>query len=179
MQELNKISRKLICILILFSTFVTQGFCDSTTPEPYDMEEIPQSLQDLRRFEIISLGAMPFVMMDTTLVYSSYRYVKNDFSSEFKPTPFPTNKSFTSDEQVKLVLTSLGISAAVGLTDFIVRHIKRSSIRRNEDILRKRDIDISVSDSADETEQSSVPIEQDEDAVRIELPSSKVTESGE
>lgn len=177
MQEVNNriksISYKLICIFVLLTIFISPAFCDSTTPEAYDMEEIPQSLQDLRRFEIISLGAMPFVMMDTTLVYSSYRYVKNDFSSDFRPTPFPTGKSFSSDEQVKLVLTSLGISAAVGLTDFIFRHIKRSSNRKAEDMLRKRDISISVADS------ETVPIDEDKEAVRIELPSNSETESGE
>lgn len=159
--------RKQISIfLILFAVLGNTLFADSNTAEPYDFEEIPESLQDLRRFEIITFGAMPFVMMDSTLAYSSYRFIKNDFDNSYKPTLFATGNSFTSDEQMKLVLTSLGISAGIGLTDWVVRYIKRTSKRKSEDLKNKMDIDISKV----EIEEQSEPIDLENDAVKISLP---------
>ena len=66
----------------------------------FGQEEFSQPLQDLRRFEIITLGAMPFVTMKT------------------------------------VILTSLCISAGIGITDFVIRIIKRN--HKN-----KRSIDLS------------------------------------
>ena len=71
----------LVLISALFLNFAAPVFADDTTPVPYDDKEFPQTLKDLRRFEIITLGALPFVTLDTTLVYSTIRYAKHDFSA--------------------------------------------------------------------------------------------------
>lgn len=143
----------LLTFLLAFSNFC---FSENNTPEPYETEELPVAIQDLRRFEIISLGAVPFVMLDTTLVYSGYRWVKNDFSSELTPTPFAGNSKFSKDEQMGLVFTSLGISVGIGLTDLIVRQVKRS--KKNKRALHA------------EKEIIITPISEDPDAILIKLP---------
>lgn len=141
-------------LIVLFSFFNLPLFCDSssTTAKPYNSEEFPQGLKDLRRFEIITLGSMPFVMLDVNLVYSGIR-VANGTSSSYNP--FNTS-SYTEDEQIKLILTSLGISTCIGLTDFVVQKIKQSFANKK---------------SKTPTENNSilvVPIEEDPDAIKIE-----------
>lgn len=150
-------SKKIFCLILVFSFFSQIVFSEDNTPEPYDKEEIPESLQDLRRFEIITLGSMPFVMMDSTLVYSSIRWGNRGFDSAYAPTPFPTSSSFSNEEQMGLIFTSLGISAGIGLTDFIVRKILKSSKAKKRINSQYNGIQIN-------------PVSEDPDAIRIPIP---------
>lgn len=122
--------KKSLLLLLLISLFSQNLFADtsstSTTPKAYDDDEFPQALLDLRRFEIITLGSMPFVMLDTTLAYSAYKYASGK-STSFN---FLNSSSYDKDETKKIILTSLGISASIGLTDFIVRLVKRSNANK-------------------------------------------------
>lgn len=145
----------LILSLFLISSFFNPVFADSTTAKPYDTEEFPQGLQDLRRLEIISLGALPFVTLDTTLVYSGIRYAQHNFDSAYQPDIF-SKSSFSTDEQVGLILSSVGISVGIGLSDYIVRLIKRSK-KKKIDKVKYEDINI-------------YPISQDPEAVLIKMP---------
>lgn len=155
---MNKL-KKLFFILFSFSFIFSFSFADSTTPEAYNEEEIPETLRDLRRFEIVTLGALPFVMLDTTLAYSSYSWVMNDFNSEKTPTAFASSSRFDSDEQKALVLTSLGISIGVGLTDYIFRLVKRLSENKKQEIFNTRDITI----------VPVIPVDEDPEATQIPL----------
>ncbi len=124
--------KKTILTLVIFSIFT--GFfspltAEDTTPLEYDQSEFPQGLKDLRRFEIISLGALPFVTFQTSLFYSGVRYYKNDFDSAYMPNLFATS-SYTPEEQRKVILTSLGISIGIGITDYIFQLVKRTSHKR-------------------------------------------------
>lgn len=159
MKKHNFLVRFLICTLMF--SLISPAFCEDTTPAPYEDDEFPQGLKDLRRFEIISLGAMPFVTLDTTLVYSGIRYAQHDFAAEYKPNIFDKT-SFNSDEQRNIILTSLGISLGIGLTDYIVQLVKRSKKKR-EKVINYDDIAIT-------------PISEDPDALKIDLPDSNETE---
>lgn len=154
-----KFSKVLFSFLLLFCFFSFNLFSADTKPEEYNQEEIPQSLQDFRRFEIVTLGALPFVMLDTTLVYSGTTWAMNGFSGR-SPTPFAGANKFSTTEQKNLVLTSLGISVGVGLTDLIVRIIKRKSENKRKEIFNTRDILI----------EPVTPVSEDPEAYRIELP---------
>ena len=145
---------KILIVSILFN-LCFPIFSEDTTPKPYEEDEFPQTLTDIRRFEIITLGALPFVTLDTTIVYSNFRYAQNDFDSAYKPDIF-SSSSFTQDEQKGIILTSLGICVGIGLSDLIVQLIKRSSKKRKQEINYD---DIAV-----------IPIAEDEDASVIPLP---------
>lgn len=145
-----------ILIVSLFLNFSLPLFSEDTSPKAYDDDEFPQTLKDIRRFEIITLGALPFVTLDTTLAYSTYRYAKNDFDDAYKPDIFSPS-SFTQEEQKKIILTSVGICAGIGLTDLIVQIIKRSVKKKKRQINYD---DISI-----------IPIAEDQDASIIPLPS--------
>ena len=153
--------KRLLAKILIFSflfnlTLPAFSANTSTTPKPYDNEELPQTFKDIRRFEIITLGALPFVTLDTTLVFSTVRYVDNDFDDAYKPDIF-AKSNFTEDEQKRIIATSLGICVGIGLTDLIVQIIKRSSKKRRERLISYEDITI-------------LPISEDPDAQEIPLP---------
>ena len=155
----------LVLISALFLNFAAPVFADDTTPVPYDDKEFPQTLKDLRRFEIITLGALPFVTLDTTLVYSTIRYAKHDFSADYQPDIF-NKTSYTQDEQKTIIATSLGICVGIGLTDLIVQIIKRSGKKRRARQITYDDIAV-------------YPISEDPDASQIPLPSESETVESE
>ena len=142
-------------IVSIFLNIAMPSFAEDTTPKPYDKEELPQTIKDIRRFEIITLGALPFVTIDTTLAYSTWRYMQHDFDANYKPDPFSAS-SFSQEEQRNLILTSVGICIGIGLTDLIVQIIKRN--------YRKRKAQVNYDDI------SIVPISEDEEAQIIPLP---------
>ena len=152
-----------IFIFLSFLMIVRPVFADDSstkTPEPYKDDEFPQFMKDARRAEIITLGAMPFVTLNTTLGYSVIRYCKNDFSSDYIPNPFAKSSSsngYTEDEQKTILLTSIGISVGIGLTDLIVNLIKRDIKKKK--LLKEKTGPILIT-----------PVDQDVDAVRIEMP---------
>ena len=156
--------KKLIAKILIFSLLLNcclPAFTEDNTPKPYDQDELPQTLKDIRRFEIITIGALPFVTLDTTLAYSTYRYAKNDFDPDYKPDIFSPS-SFSQEEQKGIILTSVGICVGIGLTDLIVQIVKRSS--------KKKKAQINYDDIA------VIPISEDEDAQVIPLPEEKETE---
>ncbi len=165
--------KKLIVKILIFSILINTGLplfseeSTDTTPKPYEEDEFPQALKDLRRFEIITLGALPFVTLDTSLAYSTYRYAKNDFNDAYKPDIF-SSSSYSQEEQRGIILTSVGICVGIGLSDLIVQIIKRSSKKRKKPEINYDDIAV-------------IPIAEDSDASQIPLPSEEAErlEAGE
>jgi len=161
----KKLIAKILIFSILFNTALPLFSEESTdtTPKPYEEDEFPQALKDLRRFEIITLGALPFVTLDTSLAYSTYRYARNDFDDDYKPDIF-SSSSFSQEEQKGIILTSVGICVGIGLSDLIVQLIKRSAKKRKKPEVNYDDIAV-------------VPIAEDNDASEIPLPSEENSEA--
>lgn len=151
-----------LLLIFTFTIFSRPAFAENTTPEPYNMEEFPQSLKDLRRFEIISLGALPFVTLDVTLAYSFINWYKDPVKSETGPNIFAGN-SFSQEEQVKILKTSLFISCGVGITDFGYRLTKRL-IDKHKTKIENKSVLI-------------IPLEEDPDAIKIENPYQNQTDN--
>jgi len=147
----------LIFLLLLLSSFSLYSEEEDHTPKEYDKNEFPQGLKDLRRFEIISLGSLPFVTLNTTLAYSTIRYAQHNFDSAYQPDIF-TKSNLSQDEQKQIIVTSLCISVGIGLTDYIFQLIKRNS-KKNK-LRQKTYDDISV-----------IPLSEDPEATQIPVPS--------
>lgn len=124
---------------------------EENTAAPYRDDEFPLFMQDLRRFEIVTLGAMPFVTLDTMLGFSAAKWVGSGFSSSSFPNPFsPSSENgFTQEEQVGIVLTSLGICVGIGLTDLIVRLVRRGRAGGTSPDTGKDIVAVPVSESPD------------------------------
>ena len=140
-------------IIIFLFIAVPNCFCQTnTTPEPYNDDEFPQFMLDLRRFEIITLGSMPFITLNSSIVYNGYKFATGK-TDTFNPL---ATADYTQKEMENIIITSLCISAGIGVTDYIVNLVKRSRVKRK---LRLQD--------------SNISIEEDPNAVRIPLPSTE------
>ena len=153
LRNLNKV---FFSFLIIISFLSANLFCE--TAEPYKDDEFPQVFKDLRRAEIITLGSMPFITFTVSLGWSFGRVVQNggDFGYFVNPFSKSTTSNFTTDEQVGIILTSLGISAGIGLTDFIYHIIKRNQ-KTKKVVQQSGTIIIN-------------PVTEDKDAVKLEKP---------
>ena len=134
MKRKSIILKILLFSLILNSTIPV--FSEDTTPLEYDSSSMPQGLKDLRRFEIITLGSLPFVTLNAGIVYSGIRWANNGFDSAYSPNPFATS-TYSTDEQIGILLTSIGISISIGLTDYIINLVKRSNKKNREKLLNQ------------------------------------------
>ena len=148
---------KLFFILFLvFSIFTSTVYCESSTAEPYTEEEFPETLHKLRRFEIITLGSMPFVSLDVSLGFSTYKLASGKSSSFINPFSSSSSETaYTEDEIKGIIITSLAISLGVGVSDFIVNQIKENKAKKQIKA---------------ESQNVTVSIADDPEAVKIILP---------
>ncbi|MCR5495487.1 MAG: hypothetical protein K6F15_07615 [Treponema sp.] len=165
--------KKVFASFILVSLIFSSGgslFAESSTKntaEPYKAEEFPGWMHDLRRAEIITLGAMPFVTFNISLGYSFASYAMHGFDSNYFVNPFANSSdsnAYTTDEQMAIIITSLAISTGIGLTDFIVHAAKRNSAFRKKKIKQNGPIKIN-------------PIKEDPEAVKIPITNEKNDET--
>ncbi|MCQ2591634.1 MAG: hypothetical protein MJ188_02520 [Treponema sp.] len=99
--------------------------------------EIPQGLKDARRFEIITLGAMPFVTLDATLIYSFYQEFQKPQEERFSNfNPFGSS-SYNNEEVFGIVITSFGVCLGIGLTDLAINILKRKKNALQQESNRK------------------------------------------
>ncbi len=121
--------KKLVCFLVVLVFSLNLFFAaePTVTIEPYTKDEIPTWAKDLRRTEIVTLGSLPFVTIGVTLGYSFYRVFSNgmDFGYFINPLSSSASSSLTEDEQKGLILSSLAVSALIGLTDLTINLIQR------------------------------------------------------
>lgn len=167
---------KAVCALLIASLvqFPVASQTDSTadtTPEPYGEDEFPQFMKDIRRAEIISFGALPFVTLTSTLVYSGIRWGRHGFDTNYFPNPFAKSSDsngFSQQEQIGILLTSVGISVGIGLTDLIVNVVKRKAEKKRR-----------LREEAENAPVVITPIDEDESAVKIALPEKKDGDTNE
>lgn len=135
----------------------------TVTIEPYTKDEFPGWLQDMRRAEIVSLGSLPFVTLGVTLGYSLFRYFSHDMNPDYFPNPFAKSSSaarLTTDEQLGILFTSLGVAAVVGITDFTISSIQRHKWNKAQEELNRGAVEIIP--LGDETvPQDDFPIQED------------------
>lgn len=134
--------KKIISFILVFSLFTSFSslFAADTNhnPEPFGENEFSPWIKDLRRAEIITLGAMPFVTLNVTLGY----WALNGFEGNLSPfaAESSTEQKYTNDQTIAILLTSFGICAGIGITDFLVHFLKSTNEQHN----RKRQGNINI-----------------------------------
>lgn len=148
-MNFKKLFGTVLFLIIMCTSFWAQSDNSDKTPAPYTQEEFSQPLLDLRRFEIITFGSMPFVTMDAAIVYNGYKYFTKK-TDKFNPL---ATADYKPEEMKKIIITSVCISAGIGLTDYIVRLVKRKNLQKKNS-----------------QENNGITITDDPDAVKIPLP---------
>jgi len=128
----------LIFFVSLFSVFpvYAEDSNVSRTPDPYGAEEFKQWQKDLRRFEIITFGALPFVSLLSFWAYDIGRSIAHKGDPAYNPWPIKDAKvavSLTEKEQLGIFLTAVGISLGVAIIDLTYRSIKRANEKKLEE----------------------------------------------
>ena len=103
------------------------------TPVPYTKEEFPLWYRELRRFEILSFGALPFVTLLSFWGYDMIRAAKHPKDPGYYPWPLKKADkavALTEKEQLNVFLTAAGISVTIALIDITYRAIKRSAAKK-------------------------------------------------
>ncbi len=139
---------RLIAFFILLFTFFSNISIyavdkkEDHTPEAYSKNEFPSWQKDLRRFEIISFGAMPFVSLLSFWSYDIYRSIKHKGDPAYKPWPLKDTriaKPLTEKEQKKIFASIVGISIGVAIIDLSYRLIKREIDKKKAKKIKVKD----------------------------------------
>lgn len=122
-------SKKFFYILF-FVLFTSIAFAQKVdrTPEPYGIDEFTTWQKDLRRFEILSFGALPFVSLLSFWGYDMIRSFKNPGNAAYYPWPLKRADiaaPLTEKEQKNVFFTAMGLSVGVALIDYTARAIMR------------------------------------------------------
>ncbi|MFC1238697.1 hypothetical protein ACFGOO_04605 [Treponema vincentii] len=99
------------------------------TPVPYTKAEFPLWQRELRRFEILSFGALPFVTLLSFWGYDMIRAAQHPNDPAYYPWPLKQADkavALTEKEQLGVLLTAAGISVTIALIDITYRAIRRS-----------------------------------------------------
>jgi len=141
--------KNILFILVLFIFLLTPSFQASaqsthsgeTTSIAFDTGGLPQWVQDLRRWDIITFGLFPFTLFAVTFTTDMIRWNNAnamDFSSagrRYAPWPLKSAGAFemSSYEFGRSVLIAAGFSMTIALIDLIITVVKRNSERRRVD----------------------------------------------
>ena len=133
---------KKIISLLLIITFSTCLFANtSTTPEPYSKDEFPDWANYLRRYEVITLGSLPFTTLSVTTIYGLYSYIDHDFDKNYIPNPFAFTSSAANldkDEQKLVLLSAISVSVLAGTVDLIIHIVKKEKAKKkNAEIFKE------------------------------------------
>jgi hypothetical protein len=120
-------------LLLACLAFPPAAACEEThVPAPYEEEEFPGWLRDLRRAEVILFGSFPFTLFFTFETYDTYRFFANGMDPSFTPWPMRPGSAqvYTDDEKKKVALTAVSLSLLIAVTDFIIGRIHERAARR-------------------------------------------------
>lgn len=96
-------------------------------PVPYSPDEFPRWMRDLRRGEVITVGAFPITLLFSSLSYQLIRYAQHGFAQAYAPSVFGAIATpLTNQEQIGVLLGGAGLAVVVALIDFTLGRLKGS-----------------------------------------------------
>jgi len=115
----------------------------TTTSNFFDLSGAPQWVRDMRRFEIVAFGTIPFAMFTATFGMDLYRWNNangmdfSDAGRRYAPWPMKSAGAITmeSKEMELTLIIAAGLCISVAITDLIITQIKRSNARKRAEAL--------------------------------------------
>jgi hypothetical protein len=121
----------------------TSSTTTTTNSNYFDLSGAPQWVRDLRRWEIVAFGTIPFAMFTATFGMDMYRWNKangmdfSDSGRRYAPWPLKTAGAISMDsremEQTFIIAASLCVSVA--FADLIITLIKRNKAQKRAEAL--------------------------------------------
>ena len=136
-----KIKRTTLFFLLLaIPVFLAPAQTSSanTSANFFDLSGAPQWVRDLRRWEIVAFGTIPFAMFTATFGMDMYRWNEtngmdwSDNGRKYAPWPMKTAGAIAmeSQEMEKTLMIAAGICVTVALTDLVITQVKRHKARK-------------------------------------------------
>jgi hypothetical protein len=135
---------KTLTLLFLLITVPASSVTAQTeTSNTFITPDMPQWAKDMRRWEIVAFGTIPFTMFFSTFAMDMFRWNKAngmEFTSEGRRyAPWPMKSAggivMTSREQETVFIMAAGMSVAIAFADFAIVKIKRARARRRAEAL--------------------------------------------
>ncbi len=140
---MRKIFLALLAFLVMTNSALHADDLTISDAVPYNSTETPQWLKDIRRGEIITLGSWPFTVLLVSFGYSIQQAASHNWNTSYIKNPFSSNgDDYSFSTATGIILTSLGISVGIGLTDFIVNSVHRGRAKKNNNAMQLRNITI-------------------------------------
>jgi len=152
---------------------------DTTTSKFFDLSGAPQWVRDLRRWEIVAFGSIPFAMFTASFGMDMYRWDKangmdwSDSGRRYAPWPLKSAGAIAMEpkEIETTLLIAAGLCVTAAFVDLIITQIKRAKERKRAEVLPQNATTITRTPSNGEEPQ--IQEEQPEviDAGDLEVPS--------
>jgi len=115
----------------------------NTTGNFLDLSGSPQWVRDLRRWEIVAFGTIPFAMFFSTIGMDLYRWNKangmefSDSGRRYAPWPIKSSGAIAmeAEEMKRTLIIAASLCVTVAFTDLIITQIKRSNARKRAESL--------------------------------------------
>jgi hypothetical protein len=129
-------------LLLTTAVFILHGQTNDTNTNNnnnfFDLSGSPQWVRDLRRWEIVAFGSIPFAMFTATFGMDLYRWNNAngmDFSDngrKYAPWPLKSAGAFTmeSKEMEQTLIIAASLCVTVAFTDLVINLIKRANARK-------------------------------------------------
>ncbi|MBN1409821.1 MAG: hypothetical protein JW969_03185 [Spirochaetales bacterium] len=113
---------KTVIIFFLLIFIIQTAIAQDHTPKPYEREEFPEWLHDLRRAEIILIGSLPFTMFFALEAFDIGRYFYHNMDYLYQPWPAKPayGPQYTMEEKVTVVFIAVGFSLIITVADYIL-----------------------------------------------------------
>ena len=154
--------RKKIALLLLLAVVPALPVpAQTTTTSIFESEKVPQWVKDIRRWEIVAFGSIPFTMLTATFAMDMYRWQNAngmDFSDEGrKYAPWPLKSAgaavMEGKEQETVFIIAAGLSVGIAMIDQVIVQIKRYRARKKAEALPIGTIIITKQPWAEEEEE--------------------------
>jgi hypothetical protein len=129
----NRVILAFLLALASVAVAETKPVVTGVSPTEYAADEFPSWVLDLRRAEILTVGAFPFTFLFAGLSYDTVWWSTHGFPATNVPWPAgPGTSNWTTSsnpEQLKtknltLVATSLGLSLLIAGADYLLRQFE-------------------------------------------------------
>jgi hypothetical protein len=134
-------------LLLLLLALPVIGIPAQTTAEtdapPFIRETSPQWAKDVRRWNIVAFGSIPFTMLTATFAMDMYRWSNangmnfTDEGRRYAPWPLKSAGAIAMDskEQELTLLMAAGLSITIAVVDTIIVQAKRRKAQKKADAL--------------------------------------------
>ncbi len=147
-----------VCLLVLFSLSFSlfaenpDASLSGIFNEDELKQEFPLWAKDLRRYEIILFGSLPFTFFLARMGVDTWRWSDNSWDTRYAPWPIRGADAIemNDSEAGKTIAIAFGTSALIALTDFLIVKYKKQKTTEYKEKRKGSYVDIEIQPAPEE-----------------------------